>query len=60
MAQVKKDYQALEARLSRIPDEREKEEASIEKHYANPEDRTFPVAIVFLVPQSIAEKFRKS
>ena len=60
MAQVKKDYQALEARLSRIPDEREKEEASIEKHYANPEDRTFPVAIIFLVPQSIAEKFRKS
>ena len=60
MAQVKKDYQALEARLSRIPDEREKEEALIEKHYANPEDRTFPVAIVFLVPQSIAEKFRKS
>ena len=52
MAQVKKDVHALEARLARIPEEREEEKAAIEKHYANPVDRTFPVAIVFLVPQS--------
>jgi superfamily II DNA or RNA helicase len=52
MAQVKKDVHALEARLARIPEEREEEKAAIEKHYANPVDRTFPVAVVFLVPQS--------
>jgi superfamily II DNA or RNA helicase len=54
MAQVKKDVHALEARLARIPEEREEEKAAIEKHYANPVDRTFPVAVVFLVPQSQA------
>lgn len=53
MAQVKKDVHALEARLARIPEEREKEKAAIEKHYANPVDRTFPVAVVFLVPASL-------
>lgn len=52
LVQIKKDTQALEARLARIPEEREEEKAAIEKHYANPVDRTFPVAIVFLVPQS--------
>lgn len=56
MAQVKKDVNALEARLARIPEEREEEKAAIEKHYANPVDRTFPVAVVFLVPQSQARK----
>lgn len=56
MAQVKKDVHALEARLARIPEEREEEKAAIEKHYANPVDRTFPVAVVFLVPQSQARR----
>ena len=56
MAQVKKDIHALEARLARIPEEREEEKAAIEKHYANPVDRTFPVAVVFLVPQSQARR----
>lgn len=54
IAQVEKDVHALEARLARIPEEREKERAAIEKHYTNPVDRTFPVAVVFLVPQSQA------
>lgn len=54
LGQIKKDIQSLEARLARIPEEREKEKTSIEKHYANPVDRTFPVAVVFLVPQSQA------
>jgi superfamily II DNA or RNA helicase len=52
MAQVKKDVHALEARLARIPEERKEEKTAIEKHYANPVDRTFPVAVVFLVPAS--------
>ena len=54
--QIKKDSQALKARLARIPEEREKEEAAIRKHYADPVDRTFPVAAVFLIPQSQAGK----
>jgi superfamily II DNA or RNA helicase len=54
MAQVKKDVYALEARLARIPEEREKEKTAIEKHYANPVDRTFPVAVVFLIPESFS------
>jgi len=54
MAQMKKDVQALRDRLARIPEEREAEKAAIEKHYANPVDRTFPVAVVFLVPRSQA------
>ncbi|MFZ4436846.1 MAG: DISARM system SNF2-like helicase DrmD [Syntrophales bacterium] len=52
LGQIKKDTQALEARLLRIPEERKEEKGSIEKHYAHPVDRTFPVAVVFLVPQS--------
>lgn len=52
--QIKKDSQALRARLARIPEEREKEEAAIKKHYANPVVRTFPVAVVFLIPESQA------
>lgn len=52
LGQIKKDTQALEARLARIPEEREEEKAAIEEHYANPMDRTFPVAVVFLLPQS--------
>jgi len=52
LGQIKKDIQALETRLARIPDEREKEKTAIKKHYASPVDRTFPVAVVFLVPQS--------
>lgn len=55
LGQIKKDTQALEARLARIPEERNEEKAAIEKHYANPVDRTFPVAVVFIVPQSRRE-----
>jgi hypothetical protein len=53
LGQIKKDTQALEARLARIPDEREAEKAAIERHYANPVDRTFPVAVIFLLPASL-------
>ncbi|MGI6656335.1 MAG: DISARM system SNF2-like helicase DrmD [Desulfobulbus sp.] len=55
LGQIKKDVHALEARLARIPEEREKEKALIEKHYADPVDRTFPVAVIFLIPDSIAK-----
>lgn len=56
MAQVKKDVHALKARLARIPAERDEEKSAIEKHYDNPVDRTFPAAVVFLVPQSQARR----
>lgn len=52
--QLRKDRNALRARLERIPQERMQETATIEKHYANPQPRTFPVAVVFLVPQTKA------
>jgi superfamily II DNA or RNA helicase len=52
MAQKRKDFNALTERLKQIPIEKENEKAIIEKHYDNPVDRTFPVAVVFLVPYS--------
>lgn len=56
LGQRKKDRHALNARLSRIPEERKEEKSVIEKRYATPADRTFPVAVVFLVPQSQARR----
>jgi ERCC4-related helicase len=52
--QLKKDINALRNRLNRIPEEKEREKATIEKHYADPQARTFPVAVIFLVPQTKA------
>jgi superfamily II DNA or RNA helicase len=51
--QFKRDHQALEVRLQRIPEERKSEVAAIEYRYRDPVDRTFPVAAVFLVPRSL-------
>ena len=50
--QLRRDTAALEARLARIPDERIQEIQSIETRYSKLDDRTFPVAVVFLVPKS--------
>ncbi len=49
--QLDRDVDALRARLERIPAERDKEVASIRRRYENPTDRTFPVAVEFLVPE---------
>jgi len=49
--QLKRDTAALEARLSRIPDERQMEMRAIASRYAKLDDRTFPVAVIFLVPE---------
>lgn len=54
--QLARDRAALEARLARIPEEREREEAAILARYANPVDHTFPVAVVLLVPESLAKR----
>lgn len=50
--QLKKDTDALRARLEKIPEEKKSEIALIEKHYAMPQARTFPVAVIFVVPQT--------
>ena len=50
--QLRRDIAALEARLGRIPDERRMETQSIEARYARLDDRTFPVAVIFVVPES--------
>lgn len=53
--QLKRDEDALRARLKRIPEERKSEIATIETRYEGLEDRTFPVAVIFLVPESMRE-----
>ena len=50
--QLRRDTASLEARLTRIPSEREQEAQAINIRYADFVDRTFPVAVVFLVPAS--------
>ncbi|MDO3530866.1 DISARM system SNF2-like helicase DrmD [Ralstonia pseudosolanacearum] len=50
--QLRRDIAALEARLARIPDERQMEMRAIESRYAQLDDRTFPVAVIFIVPES--------
>ncbi len=53
--QLRRDTAALETRLARIPNERILETQSIETRYGNFVDRTFPVAVVFFIPESIAK-----
>ena len=50
--QVRRDSDALKARLARIPDEKEQEIEAIEERYDGFAARTFPVAVIFLVPES--------
>ena len=50
--QLRRDIAALEARLARIPDERRMETQAIEARYAKLIERTFPVAVIFVVPES--------
>ncbi|WCK55150.1 DISARM system SNF2-like helicase DrmD [Aneurinibacillus sp. Ricciae_BoGa-3] len=51
--QLRRDVNALRARLSRIPEEKKLEIATVQDRYSNLIDRTFPVAVVFLVPESL-------
>jgi superfamily II DNA or RNA helicase len=50
--QLRRDIAALEARLARIPNERQMETQAIEARYAKLDDRTFPVAVIFVIPES--------
>lgn len=57
--QVTRDRVALEARLARIPEERDAEIRSIHERHANAADHTFPVAVVLLVPESFTAEVKK-
>lgn len=54
--QLRRDHEALRSRLERIPEERNREIAAIGRRYAEPADRTFPVAIEFLIPEGFGEE----
>ena len=54
--QLARDRRALEGRLARIPEERGHEIAGIEARYSSLTDRTFPVAVVLLVPSSLTNE----
>ena len=56
--QLKRDRAAVEARLARIPKERELELQAIEERHSNAMDHTFPVAVMLMVPDSIATEER--
>jgi superfamily II DNA or RNA helicase len=45
-----RDWDALKARLARIPSERISEAEAISLRYADPVHRTFPVAVTFILP----------
>jgi hypothetical protein len=48
--QLHRDVAALQARLVRIPEEREQEIAAIERRFCDYAHRTFPVAVIFILP----------
>jgi hypothetical protein len=50
--QVRRDDEALRQRLLRIPQEKQEEAAAIRARYDGFQARTFPVAVLFLVPES--------
>lgn len=49
---LRRDLTALRIRLDKIPSERKDEINNIRRRYADPADRTFPVAVEFIVPAS--------
>jgi len=53
--QIKLDRNSLKARLQRIPEERKCEIEAIQKRYDGLIDRTFPVAVEFIVPLSMSK-----
>jgi hypothetical protein len=52
--QLRRDRLALEARLRRIPEERERERLAVEERHSGLVDHTFPVSVILLVPESLA------
>ncbi len=54
--QLRRDRFAIEARLRRIPEERERERLAIEERHTGLVDHTFPISVVFLVPEALARR----
>ena len=54
--QLKRDLAALEARLARLPMERQQEVQAVEDRYSNTIEHTFPVAVVLLVPSKLSSE----
>ena len=52
--QLQRNIDSLKARIAEIPKEIENERRVIEERYADPIARTFPVAVAFLIPDSMA------
>jgi hypothetical protein len=52
--QVRRDTEALKLRLARIPNEKDQEIDTIRQRYEGFAVRTFPVAVIFLVPETHA------
>jgi superfamily II DNA or RNA helicase len=51
--QLHRNADSLKARLAAIPMEIEKERSLVASRYADPVVRTFPVAVIFVVPESM-------
>ena len=51
--QLRRNLDSLRMRIAGIPDEIENEREAIEERYADPIARTFPVAVTFLIPESM-------
>ncbi len=49
--QVRRDIEALKHRLTRIPTEKQEEIEAIRKRFAGYQVKTFPVAVILLVPE---------
>ena len=54
--QLRRDTLALEARLRRIPEERQRERIAIEERHTGLVDHTFPVSVILLVPEALATR----
>lgn len=52
---LRRDIESLRSRLERIPEERQREIENIRRRYADPIDRTFPVAVEFIIPANFME-----
>lgn len=53
--QLKRNLNALRARVESIPDEIERESDVIRARYSNIEARVFPVALTFVVPEGLSQ-----
>ena len=52
--EVQRNREFLEARLREIPGEIEAETSAIRKRFADPQQRLFPAAVTYLVPERVA------